>query len=239
MLIVGLTGGIGTGKSTVSSQLKDKYKLRVIDADLIAKQVVFPGKSAYKKVVAEFGSEIPNLVNDDKSLNRDVLGRYVFGNKQRLSRLNRIVHPAVKWEIGYQIIWTYVHLYKLVILDVPLLFESGLDLICGKIITVTCDREIQVQRLLQRNPELLVHDIEKRIDSQMDNIKRCSMADLVIDNNSSLTNLETQLQSIVREIEPNLFITIVDCFPPFGILSGILTISVRYFIHRFRENKIR
>lgn len=235
MLVVGLTGGIATGKSTVSNTLKEKHHLTVIDADLIAREVVYPGRRAYNHIVAAFGLEVALLVNDDKSLNREALGKHVFGNKHRLAQLNAIVHPAVRYEIGWRILMAYLKLQKVVILDVPLLFEAKLHMICGKTITVSCDRSLQVQRLLERNKELSPEDAEKRISSQMSNEEKCFRADLIIDNNHGITELEKNVDLVVKEITPSTAMMIVDLFPPFGVLSAFLTIVVRYFRDRFKE----
>ncbi|EMG47904.1 Dephospho-CoA kinase (DPCK), putative [Candida maltosa Xu316] len=138
MLIVGLTGGIACGKSTVSKELKEKYHLTVVDADLIAREVVYPNKPAFKKIVSSFGKDVPDLIDESGNLNRTALGQAVFGNKERLQKLNSIVHPAVKWEIFKQLTLAYLSFKRLVILDVPLLFESGLNLISYLIISAIC-----------------------------------------------------------------------------------------------------
>lgn len=235
MLIVGLTGGIGTGKSTVSRAFKEKYKLPIVDADLIAKEVVNPGKSAYSRIVEAFGNEIPNLVNpEDKSLNRAALGNVVFGNKENLRKLNSIVHPAVRREIFWQIIQAYIKCNKLVILDVPLLFEAGLNKICGTTITVSCAKELQVKRILSRNPELNEADVNKRIVSQMSNDERNYRSDLVIDNNRGIEELNKSIDSIVKEISPSIIYTLLDLFPPFGFLSALFTFIIRTITDRYK-----
>ncbi|EGV61878.1 Dephospho-CoA kinase cab5 [Yamadazyma tenuis] len=237
MLIVGLTGGIATGKSTVSNQLKETYKIDVVDADLIAKEVVLPGQAAYKQIVAKFGSEIPDLLLEDQNLNREALGKHVFGNHEHLRILNAIVHPAVKRAIFWRLFKAYLTFSRLVILDVPLLFESGLHLICGKVITVTCNKDTQLERLLSRNPTLTSEDAQKRIGSQMTNEERCYRADIVIDNNQSLKELERKIASVVKEVMPSWFFSIVDWFPPFGLLSALLTMTSRYAIDRFKVGR--
>lgn len=234
MLVVGLTGGIACGKSTVSNIFKEKHHLTVIDADLIARQVVLPDKPAYNNIIKTFGSEIPQLVKDDKTLNREALGRHVFGNKERLTKLNGIIHPAVRYEIGRQILMAYLTMKKLVILDVPLLFEAKLHVICGKTITVSCDRQLQIERLLARNKELSPQDAENRINSQMSNEEKCYRADLIIDNNKGLKELEQNISLAIREITPGVLFTVLDWFPPFGILSAFLTVITCYFRDRFK-----
>ncbi|KAK6462065.1 dephospho-CoA kinase [Scheffersomyces coipomensis] len=238
MLIVGLTGGIASGKSTVVNYLKDEYKLTIVDADLIAREVVQPGKRAYHQIVAAFQEVVPNLLNEeDKTLNRAALGSAVFGNKERLSILNSIVHPAVKIEIAWQIFRAYIGLKSLVILDVPLLFETKLDKICGLTITITCPRDIQLERLISRNKELSKEDAEKRIASQLSNEERNFRADLVIDNSGDLKQLHSSVASVVDEIKPKFIFTVLEYFPPFAIISAVYTFVIRSLRDRFKAQR--
>lgn len=236
MLIVGLTGGIATGKSTVSSRLAHKHGYTIVDADLIAKQVVYPGKKAYNDIVGTF-SDVAGLVNEDGTLNRAVLGQAVFGNKTRLSQLNKIVHPAVRREIFTQIFQAYIKFKPLVILDVPLLFEAGLDRVCGLTVTVSSSKELQIERLRLRNPELSLEDADKRINSQMSSEERNYRADLVIDNSKDLPALYLSIDSIAREIKPNKVLTVLDYFPPFAVVSAVLTFVLRLASDRFKGCK--
>lgn len=96
MLVVGLTGGIASGKSTVSNRLQEKYTLPIIDADHVAKEVVEPGQSAYKQIIEYFSDKIPDLLLPDGHLNRGSLGKRVFEHSDDLKKLNSITHPAVK-----------------------------------------------------------------------------------------------------------------------------------------------
>ncbi|CUM46964.1 unnamed protein product [Debaryomyces tyrocola] len=238
MLIVGLTGGIGSGKSTVSRTLHESHKLTIVDADLISKEVVNPGRKAYIRILDAFADEIPDLVDPSNgSLNRAALGSAVFGNKEKLKRLNSIVHPAVRKEIIWQILQAYMSFQSIVVLDVPLLFEAGLNKICGTTITVTCDKELQVKRIAARNSELSEDDIRKRIDSQMSNEERNYRSDVVIDNSSGLDELKKSVASVVKEIRPNVIFTLLDLFPPFGLLSAIYTFTLRTVSDRFKGTK--
>ncbi|CAK9441611.1 uncharacterized protein LODBEIA_P54790 [Lodderomyces beijingensis] len=237
MLIVGLTGGIACGKSTVSQELQRKYKLTVVDADLIAREVVEPGRPAYNKIVKAF-KDVPDLVNaTDKSLNRATLGQVVFHDRRRLRTLNSIVHPAVKWEIAKQILRAYISLRSLVILDVPLLFESQLYLVCGLIVTVSTTPELQVERLLKRNPELTAKDAENRIGLQMPNAERNYRSDIVIDNSGTLQQLHQQIESVVYEVKPSKLWTLIDLFPPVGVLSALFTFIIRRMTEKFKGTK--
>ncbi|CAI5759799.1 unnamed protein product [Candida verbasci] len=236
MLIVGLTGGIACGKSTVSNELK-KCNSVVIDADLIAREVVYPNTNAYNKIVANFGNDVPNLLNDDKTLNRTALGEYVFKDKARVRILNSIVHPAVKYEIFKRIIKAYLTLEKLVILDVPLLFESGLYLICGSIINVSCTRELQIERLLKRNTELSESDAIDRINNQMSNDEKNYRSDYIIDNSGDINDLEVSVENVIREVRPGVFWYLIDLFPPFAIASALFTFTIRRIIDKFKGTK--
>lgn len=238
MLIVGLTGGIATGKSTVSTTLKDKYNISVIDADVIAKEVVNPGRKAYQRIIETFGDEVPDLVSEsDGSLNRPALGKAVFGNKVNLSKLNSIVHPAVRKEIFWQLFKAYISFNDIVILDVPLLFEATMHRLCGLVITVSCERIKQIERLKLRNPELSEDDANKRIDSQMSNEERNYRADLVIDNSKTEKDLQDSIDSIVHEIRPGMLYTLLDYFPPFGLVSALYTFATRSFRDKYKGTK--
>lgn len=227
MLIVGLTGGIAAGKSTVSEKLKKEYGLTIIDADLIAKQVQEPGRSSYNKIVQYFGPKVDNLLLEDGNLNRPELGKYVFGDKEELKKLNSFVHPAVRFEIFKQILIAYLKLNKLVILDVPLLFEAGLDKICGATITVICKEEIQLERLLKRNQYLSEEDAKQRINSQMPNHLKIRKSDYIIDNSSTLEDLDEQISGTVNRVTPFIIRHLLELFPPFAVFSAFGTFMIR------------
>lgn len=229
MLVIGLTGGIASGKSTVSTDLKLRG-FHVIDADVIARQVVEPGRKAYQLLVDSFKNDIPDLLNEDKTINRAALGRAVFGNPERLRILNRITHAAVKKEMAWQLIAQYVLGAKAVVLDVPLLFESGLNLVCGKIISVSTTDDLQLKRLLARNPELSMEDARKRIASQMSTKDRNTRSDKVVHNNGSLDELHEKVAAAVAELGVSSFWRTVDLFPPVGILMATYTVTKRAIV---------
>jgi dephospho-CoA kinase len=190
MLVIGLTGSIATGKSTVSTALRaPPNSISVIDADLIARQVVEPGTRGYARIISYFSATTPDLLvpasattmakdgpdGKGRPLNRTALGRRVFGDDPDRRRdravLNSIVHPAVRLEIAKAIFWNYITGRRAIVLDVPLLFESGLSLICGAVVTVAIsDPEVQMSRLLERDAAagLTRDDAQKRIASQGD-----------------------------------------------------------------------
>lgn len=220
MIIIGLTGGIATGKSTVSEQLK-KYGIPIIDADVIAREVVEPGKPAYRQVVTEFGTSVPDLLNEDGQLNRPALGRAVFNSTENRTKLNKIVHPAVRKEIVRQILSNWLRRTPVVVLDVPLLFETKLSMLCDKTVVVVCSKEIQFHRLMQRNSFLSEDDARARIAAQMPLDEKRKRANIVIENNGTQNDLEHVVEYTATHapfVQPN-WTQYFWWVPSFGLLK--------------------
>ncbi|OWB72063.1 hypothetical protein B5S31_g1764 [[Candida] boidinii] len=234
MLIVGLTGGIACGKSTVSKRLEEHHKLPIVDADKIAREIVQPGKPSYNKIVTYFGQKIPNLVNDDNTLNRQALGGYVFANKDELRVLNSFTHPEVRKQMVWNVIKAWLSFEKMVILDVPLLFESKLDVYCAVSVCVVCDEDVQLQRLMNRNPELSEEECRNRIASQMGNSEKIKKSDIVVDNGSSLEELYSKIDGVVTGITPWTIVSMIEILvPPIGLISALFC----YLKNRMKHNK--
>lgn len=240
MLLLGLTGSIATGKSTVSSILSQPpYNLPIIDADALARKVVEPGTAAYKKIVAYFGSSTPDLLlNDSKGapLNRPALGRRVFGisEEKRKDRavLNSIIHPAVRLEMYKQLLYYYVTGCWAVILDVPLLFESGLDKLCGTVLVVAVlDPAVQIKRLRERDSHLTAEDAENRVKSQGDireKARRCEArgpgAGVVVWNDGGKEDLKKEIDRVMKEVSrssPRWWSWLLLLCPPLAGLAGM------------------
>lgn len=222
MLLIGLTGGISTGKSTVSKRIQEKHQIPVIDADVIARQVVEPGTKAYKQIVAHFG---PEVVLEGGGLDRPALGRAVFGNEPQRQKLNSIVHPAVRMEMAKQVLWAWVCGHKCAVLDVPLLFESKLDQFCGTVVVVGCNEEQQLDRLVNRDAHLSLEDAQKRIASQMSLAEKRQRADHYVDNSSSLEHLYKQVDDLFGStLQPYTVVALAEWLvPPFGLVMALLT----------------
>lgn len=191
-LVIGLTGGIASGKSTVSTMLK-KMDITVIDADIEARLAVQKGEPAYLKIIAEFGQEIL-LPNEE--IDREKLGSIIFYQVEKRRLLNEIVHPEVRKRMNSKIEQAKQNKEEIVVLDIPLLFESKLTYMVDKTLLVYADRDIQLQRLMDRN-SLSLEDAEARIHSQIPLQEKVSLADAVINNNGSLQDTQTQLNSIL------------------------------------------
>lgn len=193
-LIIGLTGGIASGKSTVSEMFKHKG-ITVIDADLEARLAVEKGEEAYFQIIEHFGQSI--LLND-RSINRQKLGDIIFNHEEERITLNSIVHPAVRRRMNNKKEEALSKGESVVVMDIPLLFESNLTHMVDKILLVFVDEEIQLQRLMKRN-NYSREEAEIRINSQMPLIEKKQKADAVIDNNGSMENTERQLNYILKQ----------------------------------------
>ena len=180
--------------------LSEKHKIPIIDADRIARQAVEPGTKGFNQIVEYFGDKIPDIITEDGTLNRPALGKWVFSHPADLKILNGITHPAVRLAMLEEVMKYYVKGYRMCILDVPLLFEAGLDMFCGVTISVVCDEETQLERLQIRNPTLSKEEARNRISSQMSTRERIGRSDYVIKNDSTLTDLYEKVDSIVKEI---------------------------------------
>ena len=191
-LIIGLTGSIGTGKSTIAKKLIER-NIPVIDADLIAREVVEPGKEAYEKIVETFGEEI---LQEDQTLDRKKLGAIVFEDETKRKALNEIVHPAIRKEMLAQRDAYIKQKEPCVVLDIPLLYESKLTHFVEKVIVVYTDREVQLERILKRD-HITKEEALQRINAQIDVKEKAKWADAVIDNNGTIEESERQLLDIL------------------------------------------
>ena len=190
-MIIGLTGGIASGKSTVSKYLVEKG-FKVYDADKIAKDIS-EKKSVQEEIILTFGNKI---LDKNGNIDRKKLKEIVFENKEKLKRLNAIIHPKV---INFYKELKEKKTDKVIIFDVPLLFESGIDKFCNRILVIISDYEVQLNRIIERdkiNRELA----EKIIKSQLSNEERIKKADVVIENNSSLEDLFEKVERFCERI---------------------------------------
>lgn len=186
--ILGLTGGIASGKSTVSQHFTE-MGVDVIDADVVAKEVVEPRTPGLARVVAHFGS---NILTETGELNRKRLGDIIFNDKQKREDLNTILHGEIGDVIEKRKNALIEQGRELVVLDIPLLFEADYESQCDEIMTVFVSKEVQVTRLIMRDgiDEQLAL---AKIDSQMSLIDKALQSDVIIDNEGSVKNTELQV----------------------------------------------
>lgn len=197
MYKLGLTGGIATGKSTVSKYLQAEKNVPVIDADLIAHQITAPGQPALKEIAKAFG---PGMVSFDGQLNRKKLGGLVFNDSDAREQLNQITHPRVYAEFERQLAELESQGVPLVVLDIPLLFESNQGMAYDGIALVTIDEKTQLKRLMNRN-QLDESEAWNRIHAQMPLAKKQAMADFLIDNSSTLAHTYAQVDAMLEAVK--------------------------------------
>jgi dephospho-CoA kinase len=196
-VIIGLTGRSGTGKTSVCKVFKSNG-FGIINADLIARQVVKRDSIGLKLLTDEFGKQI---LNNDKTLNRKLLGSIVFNNKEKLSKLNEIIFPLIIKSIQNQVnVLAKDYLY--ILLDAPTLFESDADKLCDYIIGIISDKEVLLKRIITRD-NISQQSAKNRIDCQLDNdffVKNC---DFIITNNQSVQAFEKSAIDIIEIIKKN------------------------------------
>ncbi|MFC5590371.1 dephospho-CoA kinase [Sporosarcina soli] len=195
-MIIGLTGSIASGKSTVSAMLKRKG-FPIVDADEIARQVVEPGSPVLTEISQAFGQ---GVLQADGSLNREKLGELIFNDKEKRLQLNGIIHPAIRKEMLRQKEEWLARGARTVIMDIPLLFESKLQSLVDKIIVVSVTPEVQKERLIARNV-LSEEEADARIQSQMPVKEKEKEADAVLYNNHAVEQTEEQLERLLLEWE--------------------------------------
>ncbi len=192
---IGLTGGIGSGKSEVSRRLGDRGAI-VIDADKIAREVVEPGTEGLAEVAAAFGD---GVLRADGSLDREKLGSIVFADPEKLAVLNGIVHPRVGARV--QELLDDVPAGGVVVYDVPLLAENKLAPTFDLVIVVDTADEVRIRRLAE-NRGMSEADAQARIAAQATREERLAVADFVIDNNGGLAELDRQIDEVWARLTP-------------------------------------
>lgn len=193
MKLIGLTGGIGTGKSTVSDYLIQKG-YRVLDADKVAKEIVSPNSEILIQLKDTFGKEI---LYEDGTLNRKKLADIIFSNPEKKAILDKLMHKKIIEVLLKKT--TSFSGEKVVFIDAPLLYESNLDLYLDKVWVVDADDEIRIQRVIQRD-QLTREEIIKRIQNQMSRKEKLRRADCIINNSTNKVDLYKQIDKLLNEL---------------------------------------
>lgn len=195
MLLVGLTGGIASGKSTVSKMLRDRG-VCVIDADLLAREVVAPNEPAFAELLDAFGTSI---LDADQQLDRQALGRLVFSDEGARKKLEAITHPRIFERFQQRTEEAEKRGESIVVYDAPLLFERKLNQLMNAVIVVAIPRELQKQRLRSRD-QMSDADAELRLASQWPLHEKVQQADHVVDNSHTLAHTEAQVDALVQQL---------------------------------------
>lgn len=190
-MIYGLTGGIGSGKSTVAAELR-RAGCDVLDADAIYKELTEPGTPLVLELEEAFGRDI---ADEKHVLNRRVLSERAFSSKKNTKLLNKITHSAVHKEMDRRIAKSKA---EIIFLDVPLLFESGGDKRCREVWLVTAPVDVRIKRVIKRDG-ITKEEAEKRIANQMSDEKKIKLADVVIENGGGKRELKLKLKKLIKE----------------------------------------
>lgn len=194
MIKIGLTGGIATGKSTVGRILRQKG-VSVISADELSHQALLPGSATYQRIVAEFS---PKILTPDGEVNRKLLGEIVFKDEAARKRLEQIVHPFVINKIRELLEVYSKQGVRIVVVEVPLLFEAGLTDLFDQIWVVSSTFESQLQRIHERDG-LEEEEAKKRIATQLPLKEKEKRADVVIKNDHNFDSLEKQVLALLQQ----------------------------------------
>jgi dephospho-CoA kinase len=194
--LVGLTGGIASGKTTVATIMK-RLGAAIVDADALSREVVEPGHDAWKAIVDSFG---PEVLRPDQTLDRQKLRAVIFNNSTARKKLESIIHPRVRALAEERISQHAAAGYEIVVYEVPLLFEGNLHEWLRPVVLVACDTDVQKQRLQQRDG-LTLEEAQKHLDAQMSLQEKRRLADYVIENDGDLESLERQVEEVLRRIK--------------------------------------
>lgn len=193
-MIIGLTGGIATGKSQ-SSKIFKELGCYIIDADKLSRQLTIKDSKCLKEIITTFGTDV---LKDDGTLNRKKLGSIVFNDKQAKIELERIIHPHIIRRTNEIIAKKYDTTD--IIVDAPLLFEVGLDRVCDKVIVVYAKHNLQIERFMKRD-NISQQEAEKRISLQMPIEDKKKLADITIDNSGTISELKQKIEKIYKQIK--------------------------------------
>lgn len=224
MFLVGVTGGIASGKSTVSNILRNECGCVVIDADRISREIFEPGEKAYKNVVAVFG---PGVLDENKEINRSALGDLIFNDSALRKKLNSITHKEIRLRMLWKILKAFLCGHRFVVLDIPLLIETKAMLpLLKHIVVVYTKPSVQKSRLMFRD-EFDEKQAVARIDSQMPIDEKLSYATKVIDNNGSIENTNFQVHSFYKMLKSTFSLNIYEWV--ILLLSG--SYALFYYFH--------
>lgn len=195
MFKLGLTGGIATGKTTISNYLKS-IDIPVLDADEYARKVVEPGTPGLAEITNTFGEQV---LRADGSLNRKLLGQIVFNDSSSRQTLNDITHPRIQQMMADELHRLAEQQIPLVILDIPLLLENRNVAGADAVMVVTIPESLQLTRLMQRN-NLTEKEAQSRISAQMPLVEKEKLADFVIDNSGTISSTQKQVEKVIQKI---------------------------------------
>ncbi|WWD09238.1 dephospho-CoA kinase [Kwoniella europaea PYCC6329] len=251
MLVVGLTGGIASGKSTVSKIFSEHHHIPIIDADLLAREVIEPGTSGFTTIINHFGPD--RILDPNGVLDRAALGEIIFNDPNERKWLNGVIHPLVRREMVKRTVKYWLKGEWAVIVDVPLLIEAGMWKWVGEIVVVYVNEKLQLSRLISRplpnSPPLTETQAKSRISSQMSLSEKINYSTYVLDNSGTIRDLEVQIDKLVNKWRVSqgfgIGIPIIDgwwyklCWlvPPIGLTAGLMVLISRWMKYNIGGDK--
>lgn len=199
--VIGITGGVGCGKTTILTVLKEQYHAGIIEMDAVGKRLMEPGTDCYRQICKVF-SDVEGLLYPDKTLNRGILAQVVFDNSERLLQLNGIIHPAVKAYVTEQIAAMKAHrtTYDCLVLESAILLEAGYEPLCDEIWFVQADKEIRIQRLMaSRNYTREKCEAVMANQSDFSALSDCNKKIRQLFNNGAIEETIRQIESFMEE----------------------------------------
>lgn len=194
IMIIGITGSSGAGKSTVCEMLEVFYNVKVLNADKIARRLAQKGSNYLNDIIKLFGADI---VDKDGELKRRRLAEIIYSNSKKREELNVYTFKYVKEDIEKQI--SKLDKKTVIVIDAPLLFEANLDKICNKIIGVIASRDVQIQRIMERD-DIDYEDAEKRLNAQANNQFYINNCDIIIENNGNILEIEKSVRDMAEKL---------------------------------------
>ncbi|ONI41179.1 dephospho-CoA kinase [Candidatus Epulonipiscium fishelsonii] len=196
MMVIGVVGGIGSGKSTVVDIFSNLRKIYIINADKIGHNILKRNGLAYKKILETFGIEI---LDEDKEIVRSKLAKIVFSDKIQLNKLNSISHPLI-YKIVFQEIEKYKFDYDYIIIEAALPIEIGLMKLVDKMLVIYADEDIRIQRIIERN-NCTYSEAKARVVAQKKWEQFKDISDYIIYNTNNLGDTENQLKAFIKKVE--------------------------------------
>lgn len=194
IMVIGITGSSGAGKSTVCEMLEVFYNVKVLNADKIARRLAQKGSNYLNDIIKLFGADI---VDKDGELKRRRLAEIIYSNSKKREELNVYTFKYVKEDIEKQI--SKLDKKTVIVIDAPLLFEANLDKICNKIIGVIASRDVQIQRIMERD-DIDYEDAEKRLNAQANNQFYINNCDIIIENNGNILEIEKSVRDMAEKL---------------------------------------
>ena len=191
---IGLTGGIATGKTTISNYIRQYKRIPIVDSDNLSKELIKPNTDGYKKIIDHFGTKIIDNLSSEKIINRKLLREIIFEDEKQREWIQNYLHPLIKEKI-IEKCYQYKN-SRVVLLEIPLLFEAKFTDICTEIWLVKCPREIQVKRLIERD-KIREDEASRIINIQLNFETKSKLSDIILDNSDKQSRWINQIKKLI------------------------------------------